>query len=618
MRLQTCVWMLFASVVFLGAATAERPTVEAWAKWRNSLEPSGDTGQRITLVRDGKTSYRIVVSADATTMDHKAAEDLAQWLRDMTGAAFAIGSDAQPPASHEICIGKTNREPTGGSTRDLSFHGYRIAQEGERLFILGGSRSGVINGVYALLEEDLGCRWYNDRTGIRIPHRATLTFTPMLRTSVPQLIARDSFYYQSWNRDFALANRLTPLCATGHRPDSREIPAEWGGGMRYYPRELWVHSYGWLVPWDQYRKSNPEYFMVNERGRRHKRQLCETNPAVAEVIIDRLLEALKAHPDIQLISVSKNDGGGTCQCDTCRSLNEAEGTDAASLLTLVNRVAEGVAPHYPDVVITTLAYLETIRPPKTIRPAPNVGIRVCNDKVSWPTPFKPAQDVPEYVEMVERWSQVCNRIYVWDYGINFSHQIAPMPNMYAIEQNVRFFVRNHAQGYMAQSNYESACAEREWMRSWVIAKLMWEPSRDVWTLMQDFVWGYYGEAAPAVAKYYALLWNMEWDEAPKGGIRYEMTDPAFTPAFMEEAFALFAEAEGQAESEEIRRRVEREFISVMYAQLMQGPERIGREAYAGLIFRFEDIAVRENMDYFREASQNRAELLEQWRKAAGM
>ncbi|MCP4643181.1 MAG: DUF4838 domain-containing protein, partial [bacterium] len=228
--------------------------------------------------------------------------------------------------------------------------------------------------------------------------------------------------------------------------------------------------------------------------------------------------------------------------------------------------------------------------------------------------FTPADQEPEYVAMVERWSKVCNRIYAWDYGINFSHQIAPMPNMDTIASNIRFFVRNNAQGYMAQSNYESGCAEREWMRCWVISKLLWDPNRDVWDLMQDFVWGYYGNAAPAISKYYELLWNMQWPEEPKGGIRFSMRDPAFSPEFLDQATALFDEAEALAESEEIRRRVERERISIMYVKLCQGPDCIGPEAYREILFRFEDIAKREDMDYFREASKNLDTLVEDWGK----
>ncbi|MCP4642142.1 MAG: DUF4838 domain-containing protein, partial [bacterium] len=463
--------LMILSSVLMAATASGQPQVERWDQWTNSLSPRGEQGAPILLAREGKALYRIVLPEKPTTMERKAAGDLAKWLKDMTGARFTTVSDSDAPQDREISIGNTSRVPKAVAKIDLQRHGYQIARDETRLLVRGGTRRGILNGVYALLEEDLGCRWYDNRTGLRIPLRPALEFAPVCRVSVPKLLARDPWYFLGWDRDFAVANRITPLAATRHHKNAREIPGEWGGGMRYFPAELWVHSYHWLVPPQEYLDDHPEYFMLDKKGKRIGRQLCETNPAVAKVIVEKIFEVLDAHPDIQLISVSKNDGGGTCQCKKCRSLNEAEGSDAASLLTLVNRVADKVEKKYPDVIITTLAYLETIRPPKTLRPHENVGIRVCNDKVSWRKPFTPAEQEPEYVAMVERWSEVCNRIYAWDYGINFSHQIAPMPNMDTIASNIRFFVRNNAQGYMAQSNYESGCAEREWMRCWVISKL---------------------------------------------------------------------------------------------------------------------------------------------------
>ena len=61
-------------------------------------------------------------------------------------------------------------------------------------------------------------------------------------------------------------------------------------------------------------------------------------------------------------------------------------------LVLVNAVAEAVAKKYPHVTVDTLAYLETSRPPKHIRPRANVAIRLCNDRVgAWTHPFTPAE-----------------------------------------------------------------------------------------------------------------------------------------------------------------------------------------------------------------------------------
>ena len=53
-----------------------------------------------------------------------------------------------------------------------------------------------------------------------------------------------------------------------------------------------------------------------------------------------------------------------------------------------------------------------------------------------------------------------------------------MPNMDVIADNIRFWVESGAVGVMTQGGYQST-SERDELRSWVIAKLMWDPSRDV-------------------------------------------------------------------------------------------------------------------------------------------
>jgi hypothetical protein len=261
------------------------------------------------------------------------------------------------------------------------------------------------------------------------------------------------------------------------------------------------------MPPDKYFKEHPEYFMLDKAGKRQPSQWCPTEPAVAKIVAQAVLDFLKTSPHTDIISVSKNDSGGDqlCQCDRCKKLRDEEGgAEMATQLFLVNQVAEAVEKQYPNVAIDTLAYLDTIAVPKTVRPRKNVVIRLCNDAVgAWSHPFTPADQLP-VAKIAEAWSAVHDRIYIWDYHVNFSHYFAPMPNIDVIAANIRFWVKNKAEGVMLQAAYNTI-AERDQLKSWVMAKLLWDPTRDENALVQDFIWGYYGKAAPAIAEYDALL-----------------------------------------------------------------------------------------------------------------
>jgi hypothetical protein len=139
----------------------------------------------------------ILLRAEPTTQDRKAADELAHWLGQMSGAEFAIQREqaGQPAPARVISIGRTDllsqaRLPRAGA--ELGKDGYAVAVKDEALFIIGGQRRGPMNGVFALLEEELGCRWYARGTAT-IPHRPELILKPVPRVSVPRFDRREVY-----------------------------------------------------------------------------------------------------------------------------------------------------------------------------------------------------------------------------------------------------------------------------------------------------------------------------------------------------------------------------------------------------------------------------------------
>jgi hypothetical protein len=580
--------------------------------WRNSLKPAGAPAGEIRLAENGHTGYVIVTPRTPTAQEEKAAADLAEWLGEMTGATFAVVPDSAAPRAREISVGKTNRLATASlSSLDegLGDEGYAIGVAGERIFLVGGRTRGPIYAVYALLEEDLGLRWYTP-AATRIPHRPTVIFRPVPRRYVPPLTIRDPFYAAAFDGTWSLRNRTNAPNAA--------VSRGWGGHATY---ALFVHTFNTLVPPGEYFASHPEYYMLDANGNRSPQQLCTTNPEVIRIATESTLRILREHPDANVISVSKNDGGGTCLCDKCRALDEAEGTNAAALLYLVNKVAEGVEREFREVTVSTLAYLETVRPPRSVRPRRNVAIQLCTDNCMWAHPFMPARDIEAFRQAMEGWAAICKQIHIWDYCVNFSHYTAPMPNMDAIADNIRYFVAHNATGVMEQGAYQSVGAERDAMRAWVFAKLMWDPSRDLRELERDFILGYFGKAGPALLEYNGLLRRAGEEHAeelkdPPGGIRYGMDNPFLSDEFLARAAELYDKAERVADSQEILDRVERDRLPIMYVKLCRGPQYVG-PGYLALADEFERTARKVGLAHIAEGAPDLDANLAAWRAAAG-
>jgi hypothetical protein len=594
-------------------AAAEKPKA---AEWCNSLAPANPSAEELVLIDHERALYGIVMPDQAPSPEVKAAEELARWLGEMsqTGVTIPVAreSEFKSAGQHFISVGRTRLLAEAGiaSVKEpLGDEGYGIAVKGGNLYVWGGRTRGPVNAVFALLEEDMGCRWYTDKH-FRIPKGERVTVRPAERTYQPPFMLRDPFLYRSFNAEWSLRNRTNSAIAA--------VSEDYGGHIDY--GDYFVHTLARvLLNRDIYFKDHPDYYMVDEKGKRDSRQLCTTNPEVIRLVTEQVLEYLKNHPTVNIISVSMEDGSDKCVCPRCKALADKEGSHVASVLVLVNAVAEAVEKEYPHVMIDTLAYSQTIRPPKTMRPRKNVIVRMCNDAVgAWSKPFTPA-DQCEFGKIVKQWAAIHDNFYVWDYAINFNHYLIPTPNFEVVAQNLRFYADHHVHGVMTQANNGSPGADREWQRSWVFAKLMWNPRLDVSEVMRDFIYGHYGPAAEPIWKYNQLLEGqaVKYKDAlaePEGGIRFKIFSPYLNKDFLKESDKLFNQAEAAAASDsELLERVQLARLPLMYVQLMQSLENACEAFSPKMIDKFETIARRENMVEFSEGFGNLNEQIAIWR-----
>ena len=621
------------SVLSLVAATSSVQAAVSKYVWENALKPKGLPGEELTLAKDGRALYGIMLPASPSTEEQKAANDLAQWLGEMTGARFVISRESGALKDKIISVGHTEllaKSAPKIARADLGDEGYAIDEVNGDLFLTGSATEwptydlqtstrpyvshsirGPINAVYALLEEDLGCRWYS-RFSQTIPTKPTLKFRPTKRSYVPVFEIRDPYYWEAFDGTWSLRNRTNSSNAS--------VPVEWGGNKAY---ALFIHTFDKLVPPDTYFKQHPEYFSEHN-GVRDPGQLCVSNPEVVKIAAESVKMILRGNPGAQMISVSQNDGVPCCDCPQCRALALSEGSLSGPLLKFVNAVADEVGKEFPNVKISTLAYLDTFMPPKTIRPHKNVAIQLCTDSHAWAEPFQKIEETEKFQTAMKAWAAAGANIDVWDYTVNFSHYAAPMPNWQVVTDSIRFFAAHNAKGVMLQGNYQTPGTSDGYMRTWVWAKQLWDPSLDTRALMKDFVFGYYGKAARPIWDYETLQWNM-WEKehhgklkSPEGGIRYHMD--LFDADFMTMAKDCFARAEAAADNQETLRRVEEAELQVLYAEIVQQADS-GKvsdpAAFKAALDKFERIAHREKMTHTREGSPDLDDWLAKMRKLSG-
>ena len=307
-------------------------------------------------------------------------------------------------------------------------------------------------------------------------------------------------------------------------------------------------------------------------------QLCLTHPDVLEIVTHRVDSIFKANPGMKMISVSQNDGNNTyCTCPECSALDAGEGGPTGSLIHFINRLAA----RFPDKEFSTLAYQYTMQPPAHVKPLPNVNIMLCNIDCRREVPLTDNASGREFVKAIQGWSRISDNLFVWDYGINFDNYLVPFPNFPVLQPNLRLFKQSHATMVFSQIAGSQGGDFSE-MRTYMAAKLMWNPELDADSLMHCFMDGYYGAASPYIYRYVKLLEGALLGSRADLWIydtalfhRYGMLNPACRKRYNE----LFDDAEAAVATDSILLdRVRMARLPLQYADLEMARSEGGHPA----------------------------------------
>lgn len=549
---------------------------------------------------------RIITAQGCDPVTRYAAEELARWLGEISGTAFTITTDIMPPQKNDILVGTNKRtEIFAERTALLPKEGYFYCTDGDNL-VFGGNGRGLLYGIYTFLEDELGIRFFSPDV-THVPRRCCIEIGELDRSDAPVMEYREPAISEVRNTEYAVRRRVNG--------SFRRDPVEKYGGGVGYADGYFVHTFTKLLPPDRYFEEHPEYYAEIDGVRiREKTQLCLSNPEVLELVKTRVLEELRKQPDATLFSVSQDDNYHGCTCPKCRAIDEAEGSMSGSLLRFVNAVAEAVEVEFPDVVIDTLAYQYTRKPPMITRPRHNVSVRLCSIECCFVHPLRDCRsddpDAPNidlsqpFAEDLIGWGKICSRLYIWDYVTNFSHYWMPHPNFHVLADNVRFFAENGVKGVFEQGCAAQGGGEFTGLRSYLLSKALWNPNFDEDLVIDEYLAGVYKEAAPYMRRYLETVYNA----VIKSGCHlycFNHPDKAWhTMDLVEKCEKIFDEAEKIATNDEILMRVRKQRLAVRYLRILLTPK--GTDARNALINDFEPDArkfgltmlwERENMDF---------------------
>ena len=431
-----------------------------------------------TFWKNGSANCCIVLPAKAEPAEKEAARLLQKSFRQMGNVEVKLSNLpvkgkvnihlGSVPAGKKLLAAAGRLDRDGFIIRDM---------DKENLVITGGGALGTLFGVMEFLERYAGVMWvWPGKYGTVMPRKKEFKASVVPQREEPAFRVRQLGVDISMAHFFRFAIRNTS--------DER---AQYSHNInKTMPPKLW--------------EKHPEYFNMLNGVRRKpvkmKRQACTSNPDVVRLFIAGAKRYFKRFPERESFSVAQSDGGHFCECPQCRAL-DVPGVPGVTdrYFTFVNQVAAGIAKEYPRKFIASLAYGDgTQEPPVKISLRPNVI----------PCLVIPSMTDPE--RSVQEWAKKATSLYAY-----FHLHGRENPKLYAsvFARYLRFLKKNKVVGICGELHPAlpklNGSYEIDGPRSWIIAKLIWDPHRDPGVLLKEFCSRFYGAAAAPMERYYQTL-----------------------------------------------------------------------------------------------------------------
>lgn len=517
------------------------------------------SAEPLAIVSNGATAYVIAVPDNATEVEQTAATELQTYLMKVSGVNLPIVSESAA-TGNAFWIGATAFASTHG-IQPSDEEQWAVKTAGDHIVINGGGLRGTLYGVYHFLEDVIGVRWWNvweeyvpDKDVIEVG-ALDLSGKPAFKyrdiyINAPGYISPDTYIVNdpdiikdvgSDHSNFYVRNRMNGQFGFA--------PAAYGGTFSIGP-PYFVHTAGWYFHKDKYLSTNPEYFAtVNGVA---GEQLCLANTGLQAAYADKVIDFIEIAyemadeaglPRPYMFDISQNDAhGGVCP-------GWEQYDDATKNIMFVNSVAEKVAVVYPDVKITTLAYMHYIGIP-SVEPRDNVVIRFADlEKDNLHSINHPNNS--NSLSLLQGWSGISDELMIWEYGVDYQAN-GPLPSMYTLKEDYLKYKSLGLTGIFIED--PDPIAKDMWdMKVWMQAKLMENPELDVRTLMEDFAYGYYGAAGNYVLEYLDLTRDLA-DATSQRNDYYTTRAEAFsyfTLDYVAEAQSLLDAAELAVENDPV-------------------------------------------------------------------
>lgn len=522
------------------------------------------------VIQNQYSSYHIVHSKDSTECERFASLELQKYLYKSLNCLVPVFSDKCARRSNEILIGGARGNNYKELLKGKSKEAYIIKEDNGDIILSGNSDRAILYSVYRFLEEFIGfrcfasdCETYNKLNNLEIEKDYILIQDFNFEY-------REAYFTDAFTADFASKNMLNSNLA--------DLSIRRGGKTKWYN---FHHSFSDLLSPNEYFDSHPEYFSLvdGERKKEHT-ELCLSNPDVFNIVYNKLKTWIIDNPECEIFSVAQDEWMGhfikmACECEKCKAIDDKNGSQSGSIITFVNKLLNKLEKEFPDKLIHTFAYQYSRKTPTNVIPHKNLIVRLCNIECSWSKSIKeeallnPNGRGGLFYKDLRDWSKITNRLYIWDYAVNFRNYLLPFPNLRTMEKNINLYRENNVKGVLMQGNFSyGGKGYLDELKSYLTAKLLRDDYKGLDYHIKEFCDNYYGLNA---SKYIIEYINL-WEDSVKDYDLWLYDDadhPMFTDDNINKAKKLLVEALNKETNQIYIERIEKLMLGIEYLELVR-------------------------------------------------
>lgn len=229
-------------------------------------------------------------------------------------------------------------------------------------------------------------------------------------------------------------------------------------------------------------------------------QLCFSSVELEKAITLYIEDQIINNPELTRYMLMPDDNAMVCMCDACVASGNTKINASPAVFSFLNRMAA----KFPKQEFFSTAYITTKQPPKTDKFASNVGVMLSTMDFPKAVVLEQSKKFPLVQKTLDSWKALTDKIYLWDYAINFDSYFESYPTLSIAQKNLQYYKKQNIKGVFMQGNEDSYAAFQD-LKCQLYAQLLRDTNLDLKAEIKAFFDKKYPTLGSLLFAYYAKI-----------------------------------------------------------------------------------------------------------------